>query len=266
MRCPWRPCARSVRALFLILLLPAVGVADEPPTLTVFAGAGFRLPIEAAVQAFEARVPVEVEVTFAGSGCLLAQAELAGRGDVFIPGERHYLDQARRRGVAGDAVPIAYLRPVIAVPRGNPAGITALSDLARPGLRVGLGDPESVAVGVATERWMTATLDAPTRDAIDANVRTRAINVNELGSQLTLGALDAAVVWDVTVPLFDALDAVAPASSREHRTTITGGVLGFSRHPVEAGGFLAFLAGPEGAAIFAAHGYEPARSDVAVAP
>jgi len=260
MRFPPRRCARSLRALGLTLLLPVVGVAGERTTLAVFAGAGFRLPIEAAVEAYEARssVDVEVEVTFAGSGCLLAQAELAGRGDVFIPGERHYLDQARERDVAGDAVSIAYLQPVIAVPRGNPASISGLADLGRPELRVGLGDPRSVAVGVATERWMTATLDDATRAAIGANVQTRAINVNELGSQLTLGALDAAVVWDVTVPLFDALEMVAPSSATPHRTVISGGVLTFSRHPRESARFLAFLAGPDGAAIFAAHGYEPA--------
>jgi ABC-type molybdate transport system substrate-binding protein len=122
---------------------------------------------------------------------------------------------------------------------------------------VGLGDPTSVAVGVATERWMKAELDPEARRAIEANVRTRALNVNELGSQLTLGALDAAVVWDVTIPLFEALESVAPASALPHRTVITGGVLGLSRQPEIASSFLAFLSGPDGAAIFAAHGYEP---------
>ncbi len=242
-------------------LTPIVHACDDACEMMVFAGAGFRLPIEEAAAAFTAEEGVRVDVTFAGSGCLLAQAEMTGKGDVFIPGEVHYLDQAIERGLADAAVSIAYLQPVIAVPSGNPLDIHDLVDLAEPGVRVGLGDPTSVAVGVASERWLESELDEATRARLDANVRTRAINVNELGSQLALGALDAAIVWDVTVELFPTLDAVAPASGRPFRTIITGGVLGCSREPLAAGRFLEFLTSEAGAAIFRRHGYEPVSAE-----
>ncbi|MCA9753576.1 MAG: substrate-binding domain-containing protein, partial [Gemmatimonadetes bacterium] len=225
--------------------------------LLVYAGAGFRLPLEEAAAEFSAREGVPVETTFAGSGCLLAQAELAGHGDVFIPGERHYLVQAEERDLAGDAVCLAWLRPVLAVPAGNPLGVTGPADLARPGLRVGLGDPRSVAVGLASESWLAATLTEEERAAVQSNVVTRALNVNELGTQLSLGALDVAVVWDVTVPLFSGLEAVVNESSLAHRTMITGAALRQSEWPDEARRFLAFLSGPDGQSIFREYGYEP---------
>jgi len=227
--------------------------------LLVYAGAGFRAPVEDAARAFAEGEGIAVEATFAGSGCLLAQAELAGRGDVLIPGELHYVEKACARGLAGDPVFIAYLRPVIAVRTGNPLGIRGPADLARPGVRVGLGDPASVAVGVAAERWLASVLSEGTWERIRANVTSRALNVNELGSQLTLHALDAAVVWDATVPLFPDLEALDPVSPPEFRTTITGSVLRMSSRPGTARRFLDFLAGEEGGRIFRAHGYEPFR-------
>ena len=229
--------------------------AGEP--LIVYAGAGFRLPVERAARLFAEREGIPVEATYAGSGCLLAQAELAGRGDVFLPGEIHYAEQARARGLAGDLIPVAWLRPVIALRRGDRHSVERLEDLARPGLRLGLGDPRSVAVGVAAEAWLEDALDEKTAAAVRANVTTRAINVNELGTQLALGAIDAAIVWDATVPLYDGLRSVAPESGRRHRTRITGTVLSMSARPDAAARFLELLAGADGAAIFRSLGYEP---------
>ena len=155
------------------------------------------------------------------------------------------------------AVPLAVLHPVIAVPKGNPRRVHGLADLARRELRVGLGDPKAVAVGLAAERWIAAELPPAAARALLGNVRTRALNVNELGTQPTLGALDAAVVWDATVPLFPALAAVRPPGSRLHPTVIVGGVLSSSKQAAAAGDFLRFLAGDEGSAIFCRHGYQP---------
>lgn len=244
-------------ATFLTALVLLTGSASAAEPLFVYAGAGFRLPIEDAAEVYEQRTGVQVRTTFAGSGCLLAQAELAGRGDVFIPGELHYLAQAEERGATHPKhkrYEIAWLTPTLAVAKGNPKGIHGLEDLTRSEVKVGLGDPTSVAVGIAAESWIAAATTEPVREAIHANVRSRAINVNELGSWVTLGALDVVVVWDATVPLFPRLEAVGePALA--HATRITGGVLATSKRPDDARAFLDFLASPEGAAIFEARGY-----------
>lgn len=238
------------------ILAPPDAYAGEEP-LFIYCCAGFRPPIEEAARIFSESRQVRVEVTYAGSGCLIAQAELAGRGDLFIPGEEHYIVQAQERGLVGEVSRIAYLRPVIAVRKGNPLGIHGLADLARPSIRLGLGDPKSVAVGLAAERWLEAALSEQTIAAVHANTITRAINVNELGNQIVLGGLDAAIVWDVTVHLFPELEAIVPADSRDHRTVITGSVLEMSTQPDLADAFLEFLTGDGGSAILVSHGYEP---------
>ena len=255
-------CALSLRQWVVraaVVMVAGFGLSTSSwaGDLFIYCCAGFRPPLEAIAAAFEQRHDVSIEMTFAGSGCLVAQAELAGRGDIFLPGEAHYIANAQNRGIVDETTEVAYLRPVIAVRKGNPRQIESLADLAKPGLRIGLGDPKSVAVGVATEGWFAAELDSSTTILVNENVITRAINVNELGNQLALGGIDAAIVWDVTVPLYKELEAIAPESGRNHRTVITGGVLKMSRNRELSATFLAFLAGPEGHEILRSFGYEP---------
>jgi molybdate transport system substrate-binding protein len=242
---------------FCVCFVAQDAYAAEKRALLVYAGAGFRPPLEDAAAAFERSRGARVELTFAGSGCLIAQAELAGRGDVFIPGEMHYLEKAQERGIAGETVRIAYLLPVVAVRKGNPKGVRDLADFSRPGIRVGLGDPQSVAIGLVGERWLSATLGENGLPGVHANVTTRALNVNELGSQLALGAIDAAIVWNVTVSLFPDLESVVPENAREYRTLIAGSVLSMSKQPQLANEFLAFLTSDEGRGIFRARSFEP---------
>lgn len=239
--------------LAVLLLAPGAALAGEP--LWLYAGAGFRNPIEEAASVWQERTGTEIRATFAGSGCLLAQAELAGKGDIFIPGELHYLRQAEDRGATHPRhrrFEVAWLTPTIAVARGNPRGVKGLDDLARPDVRVGMGDPESVAVGMAAESWVAAEATDPA--AVRANVKSRSINVNELGSWVSLHAMDAVIVWDATVPLFPQVEAVGEPGL-DHATRITGGLLASSKQPDEALAFLDFLVSDEGAAIFRNHGY-----------
>ncbi len=250
----------GISSLGLLLAAGTTVRGSSEESVFVYCCAGFRPPIEAAAEKFTATYGTPIELTFAGSGCLIAQAELAGQGDLFIPGEEHYIQKAKERGIVKEIVPIAYLRPVIAVKKGNPKGVSSLADLGQPGLRVGLGDPKSVAVGLAAERWFRARLDERTVGRIEANTTTRAINVNELGNQLALGGIDAAIVWDVTIPLFPQLEGIDAAGSIDHRTTITGGVLEMSRSPELADRFLRYLTGPEGRQVLEDFGYEPVQN------
>ena len=43
---------------------------------------------------------------------------------------------------------ISYLVPAILVPAGNPGNIQTLADLAKPGVEIGIGNPETVCVGL----------------------------------------------------------------------------------------------------------------------
>jgi len=85
---------------------------------------------------FEQKYGVKVTYNYAGSGHLLNQMELAQQGDVYQPGSTYYFDIARELSLIDYEKRVAYHVPVIAVPKGNPANVTCLNDLTKPGVKV----------------------------------------------------------------------------------------------------------------------------------
>ena len=236
-----------------LLALARAADAAAGTTLTVHAGAGIRPPLDELGEIFQSRTGVRVDYNYKGSGCLLADICFSRIGDVYIPGELFYVQQARERGFIRDQRVVAEMSTMIIAQRGNPRNIRSLRDLARPGLRVGLGDPEAVAAG----RAAVETLDkAGVRVAVQRNVVMTALNVIELGNAVKLRHLDGAIVWDATAALFgDQVAAVSIPAAQRVDCPIPVATLTFSEHPREAAQFVAFLASEEGARVFRKHGY-----------
>jgi len=229
-------------------------------TLYLYCGAGIRPFMDPAVEAYRQVQPnVRVDVGYAGSGCLLSQLTFARRGDLYMPGEDFYLGQARERGFITGQELVGYFEPVLLVQEGNPKGIETIDDLARPGLKVGVGEPEACAVGRAAEAVLRA---ANLAEAAEANIVLRAGNVPELGNAVKLKSLDVAIVWNVTAAqVADSCDEIRLPHDLYQPSPIPVGVLKFSEHPAEAKAFVEFCAGPKGQELVVEAGMVPARAE-----
>ncbi len=236
-----------------------------PPAIEVFAGSASKPAAVEAGERFRERTGVEVLWHFGGSGAVLSQMSLSGRGDVYFPGSSDFMALARDRGLVDPAteVRVAYLVPAISVARGNPLGIRSLEDLARPGLRVGMARPDTVCVGLYG-------VEALERAGLAGRVRPNVVNFAEsctkTAQMLSLGVVDAVLGWDV----FEAWDPQRietvryPAKQVPRIGYIPAAVSTFTREPEAARAFLAFLAGPEGRAIFRRHGYRTTLAEARV--
>jgi len=199
---------------------------------------------------------VRLDVGYAGSGCLLSQLTFSRRGDLYMPGEEFYLDQAKQRGYITESTKVGYFEPVLLVRKGNPKGIKALADLARPGVRVGLGEPGACAVGVAAEKLLAK---AGLLEQVKPNVVFRAGNVPELGNAVKLKSLDVAIVWNVTAAqLTKDCEAVKIDRALYEPSLVPIGLLKFTEHQAEAQAFANFLISPECQKIVADSGMTPA--------
>jgi molybdate transport system substrate-binding protein len=99
---------------------------------------------------FEQEKGIRVNMIFGGSGTLLSQIELSKQGEIYLPGSPDYIIIAERKRLViekSDRI-VAYLIPAIITPAGNPANIQSLQDLTRPGVRIGIGNPETVCLGL----------------------------------------------------------------------------------------------------------------------
>ncbi|MBU0608005.1 MAG: molybdate ABC transporter substrate-binding protein [Armatimonadetes bacterium] len=227
--------------------------------LYMYCGAGIRPMMDPAVEAFKQIKPnVRIDVGYAGSGCLLSQLAFSRRGDLYVPGEDFYVKQAQERGYLTDSKPVGYFEPVMLVQKGNPEGIKTVADLARPGLKVGLGEPQAAAVGLAADTLLTK---AKLLDQVNKNVVYRAGNVPELGNAVKLKSLDVAIVWNVTAAqLTKDCDSLPIDRSLYELSLVPIGLLKYSEHTPEAQAFIDFLTGPEGQKIVTTSGMTPAAN------
>jgi molybdate transport system substrate-binding protein len=231
---------------------PKSKAGKKAQALLVHCGAGIRPPMDEMAELFEQRTGTRVDMAYKGSGCLLADIEFSRKGDLYMPGEAEYMDQARQKGFIVESVPVATMETVIITPLDK-GDVKSLSDLAKPGLKVGLGAAPQTAVGVAAKKVLEK---AGLWDAVSKNVIMNALNVVELANSCKLGGLDAAIVWDATAHLAkDEVRVVKIDPRISYKTTIPLGTLKFSRHPDKAQLFVNLVQSAEGADIFKKHGY-----------
>lgn len=198
-------------------------------------------------QAFEAANPgVDLVLNLAASSTLREQILEGAPVDVFAPASESMMQEVVAAGrVGGSPVLFAGNSLEIAVPAGNPAGITGLGDLARTELAIGLCAEAVPCGGYAREALRRAGVQ-PAIDTNEANVRA-------LLTKIELGEIDAGIVYasDVESARVDGLPI-----PDEYNVTVGYLIaqLTDAPHPHAAAALVAFLLGAEGRAILAEHG------------
>ena len=175
-------------------------------TLPVLAAASLTESFAAIAKDFESANPdVDVQVSYGSSSTLVQQVNHGAPADVIA-----WAGEAAARPLdptlARDRRVFATNVLEIAVPPSNPAGITGLSDLGRPGLKVVLCAP-TVPCGMAADATFT-------KAGVEPAVVSREVDVKATLAKVRLGEADAAVVYhsDV-VAAKDAVKGIAiPAS------------------------------------------------------
>ena len=83
---------------------------------------------------------------------------------------------------------------MLAVSKGNPKNLRTLSDLAQPGLKIGICNAQQSTLGYMTRGMLK---DAGLLDSVMKNVCSQVPTADLLVNQLRTGSLDAAIVYDV---------------------------------------------------------------------
>jgi molybdate transport system substrate-binding protein len=231
-------------------------VSPTGAELIFYCGAGLRPAADELIARFDARMGIRITATYAGSGRLLGQIATLERGDLFMPGAAFYLDKAVEKSliVPESRRTVAFFVPVLFVRKGNPKNIRGLSDLTRPGLRIGLGDERSCAVGKQALKILAR--NAIDYAAVEPNIAYKSGTVDELGVAISLETIDVAVMWDANASYFgDAGDIVPIPRENNIISEIPIAILSSSVHRDEARRFVDFVTSDEGRQVFGARGY-----------
>jgi molybdate transport system substrate-binding protein len=248
----------SISAVAIAVLLITIGFLgctsqpQEAESMMVYSGAGMRKPMDEIGVVFQEKYGTEVKYNYAGSNALLSQMELTQEGDAYMPGATMYIEIATEKGLVDYQQLICYHIPIITVPKGNPANITCLEDLARPGVKLIFGDPEVAATGKAAKKILE---NNGIYDEAWANVIATLPTMNEVMMQIALGQADASINWWDTVKAVEDIEVIEVPKEQNDIKIIPIGVTTFSENPETAKKFVDFCASDEGKAIFEKHGF-----------
>ena len=186
--------------------------------------AGLRKPMSEIARQYQEEFGVKVNLQFGGSGALASQLELAG-GDLYLPADQSYIDSAREKGLMKEAIPVALLTAGLVVPKGNPRGLTTLSDLGKEGLKISLAE-RSASVGRFT--WKVLEEEGLLA-RVNPNVVVTKPTVNAIVEDVATGAVDVSLAWDAVAKNFSEVEwlAVPEFLKRAKRASI--GVLTSSK-------------------------------------
>lgn len=149
---------------------------------------------DAMAQGAAAGTPLALDVRYGGSGTLLASMRAGRPCDLFLSADDVYIENAIKDGLLHEKIEIAPLTAVIAVRADSGKSIQTWADLLQPGIRVALALPETAAIGRCVQLHLEERgLWRPLLDHATVTMPT----VADAMHALTLGGVDAAIVWDV---------------------------------------------------------------------
>lgn len=231
---------------------PSSSSAEQVLTgdLTVSAAASLKGAFDESVTKFEQLYPgVHVVVTYDGSSTLATQINGGAKVDVFASADEANMAKVTDPGLAADPTIFARNTLVVVTPKGNPAGITTLADLAKSSAKVVLCEPE-VPCGAASQKLLTA-------QDVKVTPVSQEQNVTAVLTKVRTGEADAGLVYKT--------DA-ATASGEVTSFTPDGADQVVNSYPIvalkdapnatAAKAFVAFITGADGQKILASFGFD----------
>jgi molybdate transport system substrate-binding protein len=236
--------------------------------ITVMAAASLTDAFEEIGRLYQERHPgVKAVFNFGGSQQLSQQIAQGAPADVFASADSKQMEVAEQSGrvAARDVVAFAHNRLVVILPRSNPAGITRLQDLARPGLKLVIA-AEEVPVGSYTMIFLEkasedAAFGADFKQKVLANVVSYEENVKSVVSKVELGEADGGVVYisDASGAEADKVRQIPIPDALNVSADYPIAVLNDSRHPSLARDFVDLALSADGQAILAKYGFIPVK-------
>ena len=193
------PQPSPVQPTLTVLVL---NTPPPPRALTVFAAESLTNAFQEIGNGFEAAHPgVKIAFNFASSQALRTQIEKGASVDVFASADQTDMDAVVNDHLITPDTPRDFLtnRLEIILPPGNPASMASPADLARPGLKLVLGD-QTAPVGINARQVLdNMSLDpafgVDFKSKVLANVVSNETDVKQLVVKVEQGEADSGIVY-----------------------------------------------------------------------
>lgn len=230
---------------------------EEKKSLFIYCAAGVNKPMEEIAKNFEGKYGVKIEYTYANSSELIGQAEVSHKGDLCVLASEEDYETANKKNLTLEKKDLVYHVPVIAVPKGNPAGINSIKDFSKPGVKIILGDPKTSPLGkLASKLFAKAGIE----EQVKGNVVSTVPTVNEIVTFLSMKKADASIIWeDNALNASKNIDLVQIPKEQNSIKVVPISTLKSSKDKELSKKFIDFTASDEGKAIFAKYNLKPVK-------
>jgi molybdate transport system substrate-binding protein len=260
-----------VALIAAIVLASSAGLAEEPKELTVFTAASLTGALGEIGQIYTNQTNINVAFNFDGSQALRTQIENGAYADVFLSANKKQMNAVRNSGLMNNISIILFTKNKLSliVPKGNPAKIANLSDLAKPGLKIVIGTKDvpvgDYALQIISKLGNDSAYGPDYKAKVLANVISQETNVNYVVTKVALGEADVgfAYVSDVTEELTSKVDKIDIPDEYNIIAEYPLGILRESKYPTESKEFIDLVMSNKGKAVLEKYGFTPVENEPA---
>jgi len=235
-----------------------LGIEAEP--LVLFCAASNRTVIDSIRIQYEREFNRSIQIQYGPSQTLLSSIEVSGAGDLFLPADDSYIELGNQKGLLSEVIPLASMRGVVAVRRGNPKGVRDFSDLLRSDVRLVQSSPDSSAIG---KRTKICLVENDHWDRLNAATTAFRTTVTDIANDLVVGAADAGIVYDAVLHSYSDLESIELPQLGAVVSQVSLGVISSSKRPQAALHFARYIAARDrGLTHYAKHGFSVSTGDV----
>jgi molybdate transport system substrate-binding protein len=256
-----------IAALFLASASYA-GFAEEPEELTVFTAASLTGAFSEIGPLYEEMANTDVAFNFDGSQNLRTQIENGAYADVFASANTKQMNALKRDQLMNNSSIIIFTKNKLSliVPKDNPARISNLTDLAKPGLKIIMGTKDvpvgDYALQIINRLGNDSAYGPDYKARVMANIISQETTVNYVVTKVALGEADVgfAYVSDVTKDLASRVDKIDIPDEYNVIGEYPIGVLKDSKYPAKSQEFINLVTSEQGKAILEKYGFSVVHS------
>ena len=253
-------CTLAASALTPTNLIARQPTADH---LQVWSCGGLAEAFMPANKRYEEITGTRIAYTGAFAAALGKSLQGSAQTEVFAGRVLKLAQKLRSSGKMEYFKPLCFTRYVIVTPKGNPANISSLEDLAQKGVRVALAPEASTPGGAAVLKLLEI---AKLKDQVLSNTTIKSSCVQKMIKHVIDGDGDASIVENRITRLQIAKDQLEIIEIPESvmpppPLTFTIGVMKAAHNRKAADEYLDFILSPEGQSFFKQAGFIPATSE-----
>ncbi len=254
------------------------------PDLVLYVAGNYYFAMAPLVQAFERRYPqykhhlywetippglLETQLK-AGGTVTVGNMTWTAPPDVYMAGLGRVGKMVDAGELQAPVVPFVTNNLTIMVPRGNPAHIHSLSDLAKPSVKLAMPNPRFEGIGKRIEKALTkaggqALLTAVYTTKVK-NGSTQLTHIHHRQTPLWImqGKVQGGVTWQSEARFQEMaghpITHVEIPDAHNVTATYAGAVVTHAPHPQAARRWLDFIHSPQALKIFGRYGFKPAQT------